>query len=122
MGDRFAIASAKLGKKPVAGFAILLDPANSDSTIHLLGIRYSSKRNIHLPVTFLNWKAISWAHGNGIRYVDFGSYSVAESSKPKNPNFKLKKRSGLAFLPRSHFALPTSSLSYSIARRIGGVL
>jgi Acetyltransferase (GNAT) domain len=120
MGNNFGIALVRLGNKAIAGFTVLSDPANSNSAVHLLAIRYSSETNIHSPVTYLNWKTINWAHEHGFRFVDFGSYSSVEGSK--HSNLKLKERFGLAFLPRYQFALPTSNLSYSIARKVGRVL
>jgi hypothetical protein len=122
MGDRFGIALATLGNKAIAGFIMLLDPANSNSTMHLLAIRYTSVANTHSPVTYLNWKTINWACEHGFRYVDFGTYTTAESSNSRLPNFKLKERFGLTFVPRYQFTLPVSNLSYSIARRIDRVL
>lgn len=120
LGDRLRVAVATFENRAIAGFLMLCDPPNS--TVHLTTIRYSPVKNIHSPVTYVNWKAINWANEHGFRYVDFGSYPVTASSNPRHPFHKLREKFKITFVPRYLFTLPTSGISYSIARRIGRIL
>jgi len=102
----------------LAGFFMLLDPPGSQSRgVHLLTIRHAPLRNIHSVVTFVNWKAVSWARENGYRYVDFGSYPIDRSSDPNYVFFPLKTKFGIKVTPRFKFTIPTASVPYGIARR-----
>jgi len=103
----------------LAGFFMLLDPPGSPTRgVHLLTIRHAAPRNMHSVVTFVNWKATSWAHQNGYSYVDFGSYPIDKSSDPMHPWGALKMKFKIRVVPRFKFTIPTSSVPYSIARRI----
>lgn len=107
---------------PMAGFLMLTDPpGSSNSSVHLLAVRYAAARNIHSPVTFVNWKAVNWANEHGFRFVDFGPFSIAKSSDEKNKAFALKRRFELSVAKRYEFTIPTS-ISYSIGRRLKRVL
>jgi hypothetical protein len=127
MGDRLKVAVATLEGKVIAGFPMLCDPVNS--MIHLAvwvtvapytgAIRRSAVKNIHSPVIFVNWKTINWAYEHGFRYVSFGGDRA--SSSPKSPFHVLTERFEATFVPAYRFTLPTSRLSYSIAKGIAQV-
>ena len=118
LGDRLKIARVTLESKVVAGISILCDPVGP--TAHLMIIRYSPVRNIHSPVTYINWKIINWAYEQGFRYVDFGAYH--RSSDPARPSYKLRSRFEVSPVPRYEFALPLSSMYHSVARGTHRVL
>ena len=123
LGERLKVAMVVAsGGATLAGFLMLIDPPNNaGSRVHLLAVRHSAPKNIHSAVTFLNWKAISWANANGIRYVDFGAYSRNSSSDPLHAFHRLKERFEITPVPRYEFTLPTSDVTYSIARRINRI-
>jgi hypothetical protein len=99
-----------------------LDPQNSsNSSVHLLAVRYTSTKNIHSPVTFINWKAINWANEHGFRYVDFGPYSIAQSSEPKNKAYALRRRFEVEVVTRYEFIIPTSKVFYAITGGLKGM-
>ena len=117
MGDRLRFALAIVDGKIAAGVSMLCNPPSS--TVSLKMMLYDlPARNIHSPVTYLNWKAINWARENGFRYVDFGSFSLAMNSDPYSHGSRLKARFEVTPVPRYEFVLPTSDVYYSIARRL----
>jgi len=117
MGDNLKLALIFLGGKAAGGFLVMCDNG-TNSTVHVMAIRYSTLKNIHSLVTYLNWKTINWANENGFRYVNFGSYPVDKCSDPAHPFYKLKERFALTLVPEYDFILPTVSTPYSIAREI----
>jgi hypothetical protein len=116
LGDKLKLGLVTVGVDVVAGVLMLCD--TTSSTLRLSMMRFSPTRNIHSPVTYANWEAINWAKGHGFRFVDFGSYPVASSSNPEHPYHRLRTRFEVDFVPRYQFTLPTSSISFAIARRI----
>jgi hypothetical protein len=124
LGERFEIALlTDSNGTALAGFMMVLDPLNCPNpSVHLLGIRHSATRNIHSAVTFINWKAVNWAHDHGFRYVDFGLYPRARSSDPAHAFYKLRKRFEITSVPRYQFILPTSNVAYSIAKGIKRII
>lgn len=134
MGDQLKVGRVTFEGNVIAGFSMLCDSVTS--TVHLadcLSFRHREKhspmKNIHSSGTYINWKMINWAYEHGFRYVDLGSYSVDASSNPANLSSKhklyaskLKERFEVTFLPTYQFILPTSSITYSIARRISRVM
>jgi hypothetical protein len=124
LGDRIQVGLVTdSDDKALSGLLMLFDPPESPGPgLHLLAVRHSARRNIHSPVTFINWKVVNWANEHGYRYIDFGSFSKAPSIEPAHPFYKLKKRFEITYVPRYLFTLPTSSVSYSIARRIRRML
>jgi hypothetical protein len=119
LGDDLKVASVALGNEVVAGVLMLCD--RPSSAIHLSIMRFSPTKNIHSAVTYLNWGAANWARKNGFRYVDLGSYPVEATSGPGHHFYKLRMRFKAALVLRYHFILPTSTLSYSIVKRISRV-
>jgi GNAT acetyltransferase-like protein len=120
MGDRLRVATVRENDKAIAGVLVLRD--TSSSAIRLMMMRFSPTRNIHSPVTYLNWKAVNWAQENGFRYFDFGSYYISAASNPEHFIQKLKARFEASLVPRYHFVLPVSSISYSIASKVSRVI
>lgn len=123
LGDKLIVTLATFENEVIAGLPVLCDTANS--TVHLGIVRFSSLRNIHEPmanVTYINWKVVNWAFEHGFRHVDFGSYSIAESSNVEHPFYKLRGRFELVSVPWYRFTLPTSRISLPVARRINRVL
>jgi len=123
MGDkvRLALVTDSSGLT-LGGLLMLFDPHGSKSCLHLMWIRHAPERNIHSVVTFIDWKAIQWAHEHGFRYINLGPYPTLGSSKPGHPFYNLKERFEVTPVPRYEFVVPVSSVSYSIARRISRVL
>jgi hypothetical protein len=124
LGDRIEIALATDSSGvALAGFLMLLDhPGSLNPGVHMLAIKHTPSRNIHSVVTFINWKAASWAYQHGFRYVDFGTYPIAESSNPTNKFHKLKERFRIVLVPRYRFTLPLSGVSFSITKRVSRTL
>jgi hypothetical protein len=124
LGDRLEIALVTDSSGvAVAGSLMLFDsPKSPHPGIHLLGIKFSPSRNIHSVVTFINWKAIVWAHENGFKYVNFGSFPVAHASEPDHNFYRLRERFEITITPRNEFTVPISNISYSIAKRINQTL
>jgi hypothetical protein len=120
LGDRSNVAIVTLEGKVIAGLISISDPANS--TVHLATMRYSLVRNIHSPVTYVNWKMTSWAVGQGFRYVDFGIWSTEHTVDPNHFAYKLKRRFELDFIPRYEFNVRPSGTAYSMARRINRLI
>jgi hypothetical protein len=123
MGDSIKVALVRTGDVVIGGFSMLCDPQNS--IVHVAGdyeVRYSRKRNIHSPVTFLYWKAIEWASEQGFRSFDLGAYPATKSTNPLHPFHKLRMRFEAEAVPRYQFVIPTSGVSYSMARRVGRLL
>jgi hypothetical protein len=120
LGDRLRIASVIFENKITAGNTILCDCPNS--IVQLGMFRYSVLKNIHSPVTYVNWKTINWAYEHGFRYVNFGPYQVDRSSDPSDSFYKLKERFELTFVPRYKFYLPVPNTVLSIARKIRGIV
>lgn len=120
LGDRLRVAIVALDGKVIAGLISISDPANS--TVHLATMRYTLVRNIHSPVTYINWKTISWAVGQGFRYVDFGVWGTEHTADPNHFSFKVKRRFELDFIPRYEFNVRPSGTAYSIARRINRMM
>jgi hypothetical protein len=107
----------------LAGLILQLDASDSPTRgVHLQSIRHAAPRNIHSVVTSVNWAVVSWAYKNGFRYVDFGAYPIDKSSDPTHPFYALKTKFKIRVAPRFIFTVPTSNLSYSIARRINQVV
>lgn len=123
LGDQIQVAVAVESGMPIAGFLMLFDhPKVQNRTVYLLGVRHSVTRNIHSPVTFINWKAINWAHENGFRYVNFGTYGLGQSFDVSDIFYKLKERFEITLEPSYEFILPTSGVAYSIAKSISRVI
>lgn len=120
LGSRLGVALVRFGDKTIAGNTMLFDSLNS--IIHLGIIRFSSIRNIHSSVTYINWKTISWANEHGFRYVNFGAYPADKSSNPAHPFFRLKDRFEITLVPRYRFTLSIPNVPYAIARRINRVV
>jgi hypothetical protein len=120
LGDKLGIAIVALDGKMMAGIITITDPAIS--MVHFATLRYSPIRNIHSPVTYVNWKVINWAVEKGYRYVDFGVWLASHSVDPTHFAYKLKGRFELSFTPRYEFNLRPSSRAYSIARSINRLL
>jgi hypothetical protein len=116
LGGRLGIGLVKVGDEVVAGTLVLRD--DPCSAVRLMILRFNPTRRIHSSVTYLNWKVINWAHGQGYRYCDLGPYNILASSDPNHHFQKLKARFEADLLPRYDFTLPTSALSYSLARGI----
>lgn len=124
LGDRLKVALVTdASGTAVAGFLMLLDPPGSlNSSVHLLAIRHNAMRNIHSPVTFINWKAINWAHEHGFRYVDFGPYPIKNSMDPTHMFYKLREKYQITLAPTYQFTLPISNAYYSMAKGVGRIL
>jgi len=120
LGDDLKVASVALGNEVVAGVLILCD--RPSSTMHLSIMRFSPTRNIHSAVTYLNWEVANWACKNGFRYVDLGSYSVRETHDSGHYFYKLRMRFKAEFVLRYQFVLPTSRISYPIAKSVSRLL
>lgn len=121
MADKLKVVSVLLNGRIVAGTMLLCNPPNS--TVSILRTRFAETgKNIHSLITLLNWRVINWAHENGLRYVDFGSYPTASSLDPRRHPYKLRARFEANLVPRYEFILPTSDVSYSVLRRIGRLL
>jgi hypothetical protein len=86
MGDRLLVALTILDGKVAAGVSILCNPPSSTLSLKMMLYDLPAK-NIHSPVTYLNWKVINWARENGFRYVDFGSFSLTTNSNPHGHAF-----------------------------------
>jgi len=114
MGERLCVATVTSEGKAITGISMLCDPPNS--TIHLTTIRYAPTKNIHSPVTYLNWKVVNWAAEHGFRYVNFGDYTIAKCADPTHPFHRLKERFEAASIPRYLFTLPVASVLYSVAK------
>jgi hypothetical protein len=119
LGDKLKVAIVTVEGKVIAGTSMLCDPANS--VIHLTTIRYSAVRNMHSPVTYLNWKTINWAAEHGYRFVHFGDYSVAEDTDPNHPFHRLKMRFQTTSVPNYLFTLPVARTLYSVAKMMNRV-
>jgi len=116
LGDRLKVAVVTIEGRMVAGLIAISDPGSS--TVHLATMRYSPVRNIHSPVTYVNWKMIEWALDQGFRFVDFGVWLAAHSVDTTHFAYKLKRRFELSFIPRYEFNLRPSGMAYSVARSI----
>jgi hypothetical protein len=119
LGDSLKVASTTFGDEVVAGVLMLCD--RSISCIHLSIMRFSPTKNIHSAVTYLDWEVANWARENGFGYIDLGSYPISAVSGPGHHFYKLRMRFKAALEVRYQFVLPTSSISYSIAKRISRV-
>ena len=116
-GERFKISMATVENRPVAGFTMLCDV--NKSTLHLgLSVGYSKAKNMHSPMVFMNWKLVNWASENGFRFVSFGR----TESKSTDPIHRLKQRFSSKSVPIHRFTIPTSKVSYSIAKSISGII
>jgi len=110
------LAQVVLEGKTIAGLLFLVDPPIS--TVHLLTVRYSVIRNIHSPVTYVNWKMIGWANENGFRYIDFGPWLSDHVVDSAHLAHRMKNRFQATFVPRVKFTIQPSGISYAIARKI----
>ena len=119
-GDMAKVMLAYEEDTAVSGILMLCDRASS--TIQLLMMRFNLTRNIHSPVTYVNWKVLNWANENGFRYIDFGPFPNRLSSNPRHHFHKLLDRFETTSVPRYQFVIPVSTRTYALARRIKRIL
>jgi CelD/BcsL family acetyltransferase involved in cellulose biosynthesis len=115
-GEQFRVVTVSLEGKMIAGQSLICDPRNS--IVHFTVSGYSRSKNIHSPSVYLNHKIISWASENGFRYVNFGPASL----DPEDPIGKSKEKFCGERIERYRFTMPTSKISYSLARKIDRTL
>jgi len=120
LGDRFRVALVDFQGKVIAGLVIFCDPGMS--TIHLATMRYLTVKNIHSPVTYMNWEIVKWAAEQGFRYVDFGLWLAEHVSDPSHFAYKMKSRFEVEFIPSYVFATHPFGRAYSIAKRLNRLM
>jgi Acetyltransferase (GNAT) domain len=115
LGDRLKVALVDFQGKVIAGLIVFCDPAAS--TIHLATMKYLTVKNIHSPVTYMNWEIVNWAAEQGFRFVDFGLWLAEHVSDPTELAYKMKNRFEVDFVPSYVFTMHPMGRAYTMARR-----
>jgi hypothetical protein len=120
LGDNLKMGVVTQDGRVIAGSLFLCD--RGTSTAHLMSMRYSLMKNIHSPVTFMNWMTTKWISEQKFRFVNFGPWSKEHVDDSAHSGFKLMRRFGANFIPRHAFTIRPSGVAYSIARGFGKVM
>ena len=78
----------------IAATSLLIDEERK--TVHLPHVGYDPAKNSRSLMFYCDWKAMTWAHESGYRYVNLGN----GSSNPLSRNYRFKKRFGGNFVTR----------------------
>ena len=113
-GDDFKIVSVSLNNELLAATAFLCN--QKTRMVHLPWGGYKELPGLS-PNFYALWMIIKWAHGNGFRFVNFGSTSSDETNKIH----QFKKAFGGELIPKYRFSIPLRPRMYALARRLYSV-